>query len=237
MRLNQYISSSGLCSRREADKLIQNKKVFINNKPAEIGQTVGASDTVKIDGKIIKPKNQKVYIALNKPSGITCTTETKVKGNIIEFIGHNERIFPVGRLDKDSEGLIILTNDGNIVNKLLRQENKHDKEYVVTVDQPLTPEFIESMKKGVTIFNPVTKRHTKTKRCEIERLNKDTFKIILQQGLNRQIRRMCQALGYEVVKLKRVRITNLTLRDIPLGKWRYLTTTEVDTLLKSIEEK
>ncbi len=232
MRLNNYISSTGICSRREADKLIQQNKVLINGKIAQVGQTVEPGDVVKVNGKKLVQKKNDVYIALNKPVGITCTTERHIKGNIIDYINYPERIFPVGRLDKPSEGLIILTNDGTIVNQILRSENNHEKEYVVTVNKNITKEFIENMSNGVRIFNPVTNKHVVTNKCKVTKVNNRTFKIILSQGLNRQIRRMCEAFGYEVMKLQRVRIMDLTLKGIAPGKWRKLTPTEVEGLLK-----
>ncbi|HSQ90210.1 23S rRNA pseudouridine(2604) synthase RluF [Romboutsia sp.] len=232
MRLNNYISSTGICSRREADKLIQQKKVLINGKIAQVGQTVEPGDIVKVNGKKLIQKKNDVYIALNKPVGITCTTERHIKGNIIDYINYPERIFPVGRLDKPSEGLIILTNDGSIVNKILRSENNHEKEYVVTVNKNITQSFIEDMSNGVRIFNPVTNKHVVTKKCKVTKVNNRTFKIVLSQGLNRQIRRMCDAFGYEVIKLQRVRIMDLTLKGIAPGKWRKLTPKEVEGLLK-----
>ena len=231
MRLNNYISSSGMCSRREADKLIEQGRVTINGKKALVGQPVNEGDSVKVNNKLIKPKNNNVYIALNKPVGITCTTERHIEGNIIDFVNYPERIFPIGRLDKPSEGLILLTNDGSIVNKILREENKHDKEYVVTVNKNITDEFITKMSKGVRIFNPVTKKYVTTKKCRVEKVNARSFKIVLTQGLNRQIRRMCEVFGYEVEKLKRVRIMNLTLNNLPTGKWRKLTNEEVKKLI------
>lgn len=231
MRLNNYISSTGICSRREADKLIQSKKVLINGEIAQVGQVVNPGDIVKVNGKRLHQKKNDVYIALNKPVGITCTTERHVKGNIIDYINYPERIFPVGRLDKPSEGLIILTNDGDIVNKILRSENNHEKEYVVTVNKNITPEFINNMSNGVRIFNPVNKKHVITKKCSITKVNNRTFKIVLTQGYNRQIRRMCEAFDYEVQKLKRVRIMNLTLNGIAPGKWRRLTPQEVKGLI------
>ena len=209
MRLNNYISSTGLCSRREADKLIEQGRVTVNGKKAQVGQTVEEGAMVKVNNKLIKPKNNNVYIALNKPVGITCTTERHVKGNIIDYVNYPERIFPIGRLDKPSEGLILLTNDGSIVNKILRAENKHEKEYKVTVNKNITQEFINKMSNGVRIF-----------------------KIVLTQGLNRQIRRMCEVFGYSVEKLQRVRIMNLTLKGIPYGKWRVLSKSEVSELIK-----
>jgi 23S rRNA pseudouridine2604 synthase len=232
MRLNNYISSTGICSRREADKLIQQKKVLINGKMAQVGQTVEPGDIVKVNGKKLIQKKNDVYIALNKPVGITCTTERHIKGNIIDYINYPERIFPVGRLDKPSEGLIILTNDGTIVNKILRSENNHEKEYVVTVNKNITQQFIDNMGNGVRIFNPVTNKHVVTNKCSVVKINNTTFKIILSQGFNRQIRRMCEVFGYEVKKLQRIRIIDLTLKGIAPGKWRKLTPNEVDSLLK-----
>ncbi len=231
MRLNNYISSTGICSRREADKLIEQKKVLINGKVAQIGQPVNEGDVVKVNGKIIKPKKTNVYIALNKPVGITCTTERHVKGNIIDYINYPERIFPVGRLDKPSEGLIILTSDGSIVNKILRSENNHEKEYVVTVNKDITSDFISKMSNGVKIFNPVTNKNVITKKCKVNKVNNRTFKIVLTQGYNRQIRRMCKVFNYEIKKLQRVRIMNLTLKGIAPGKWRKLTEKEVKGLI------
>ncbi len=231
MRLNNYISSTGICSRREADKLIEQKKVLINGKVAQIGQPVNEGDVVKVNGKIVKPKKTNVYIALNKPVGITCTTERHVKGNIIDYINYPERIFPVGRLDKPSEGLIILTSDGSIVNKILRSENNHEKEYIVTVNKDITSDFISKMSNGVKIFNPVTNKNVITKKCKVTKVNNRTFKIVLTQGYNRQIRRMCKVFNYEVKKLQRVRIMNLTLKGIAPGKWRKLTEKEVKRLI------
>ncbi len=232
MRLNNYISSTGLCSRREADKLIEQGRVTVNGKKAQVGQTVEEGAMVKVNNKLIKPKNNNVYIALNKPVGITCTTERHVKGNIIDYVNYPERIFPIGRLDKPSEGLILLTNDGSIVNKILRSENKHEKEYKVTVNKNITPEFINGMSNGVRIFNPVTNKYVTTKKCVVTKVNNRTFKIVLTQGLNRQIRRMCEVFGYSVEKLQRVRIMNLTLKNIPYGKWRVLSKNEVADLIK-----
>ncbi len=232
MRLNNYISSTGICSRREADKLIQQKKVLINGKIAQVGQAVEPGDIVKVNGKKLIQKKNDVYIALNKPVGITCTTERHIKGNIIDYINYPERIFPVGRLDKPSEGLIILTNDGIIVNKILRSENNHEKEYVVTVNKNINQQFIDNMSNGVKIFNPVTNKHVVTNKCKVTKVSNTTFKIILSQGFNRQIRRMCEVFGYEVKKLQRIRIMDLTLKGIAPGKWRKLTPKEVESLLK-----
>ncbi len=225
LRLNKYISESGICSRREADKFIESGKVYVNGILATLGTRVSPTDTVVVDGKTIKPKSNKVYIALNKPVGITCTTETHVKGNIIDFVNYHERIFPIGRLDKPSEGLIFLTNDGDMVNKILRAGNNHEKEYVVSVDKPITKEFINSMENGIPILGTVTKQ------CQVRKIGKCTFNIILTQGLNRQIRRMCEYLGFKVTSLKRIRIMNVSLSNLPTGKWRYLSSEEMSTII------
>lgn len=225
LRLNKYISESGICSRREADKFIESGKVYVNGILATLGTRVSPTDTVVVDGKTIKPKSNKVYIALNKPVGITCTTETHVKGNIIDFVDYHERIFPIGRLDKPSEGLIFLTNDGDMVNKILRAGNNHEKEYVVSVDKPITKEFINSMENGIPILGTVTKQ------CQVRKIGKCTFNIILTQGLNRQIRRMCEYLGFKVTSLKRIRIMNVSLSNLPTGKWRYLSSEEMSTII------
>lgn len=229
VRLNKYISESGICSRREADKLIADGKVTINGSVAAMGTKVAPSDVVVADGIKIEPKAKKVYIALNKPVGITCTTEIDVPGNIITFMNYPERIFPIGRLDKPSEGLIFLTNDGDIVNKILRAGNNHEKEYIVSVDKPITNEFINAMRNGVPILDTVTKK------CRVKKIGKHTFNIILTQGLNRQIRRMCEYLGYSVSSLKRVRIMNVSLDGISCGQWRYLTDNELQELLRLTE--
>lgn len=226
MRINKFISEKGICSRREADKLIEAKRVRINGVIAETGSKVTDNDEVKVDGRLLSKKEERVYIALNKPTGITCTTEKKVKGNIVDFINHTKRIFPIGRLDKESEGLIFLTNDGDIVNKILRAGNNHEKEYVVTVDKPITSQFITSMSSGVRILDTITNP------CKITKEKPHVFRIILTQGLNRQIRRMCEAFGYNVLKLKRVRIMNVTLENLPTGKWRYLTPNELKNINK-----
>lgn len=228
MRINKFISETGFCSRREVDKLIEARRVTINGKLAELGTQVNEGDEVRIDGKRVGAKKKHVYIALNKPVGITSTTERHIRGNIVDFVGHRERIFPIGRLDKDSEGLILLTNDGDIVNKILRSEYEHEKEYIVTVDKPITPMFVQGMSGGVRILGTVTKP------CRITRLDDRTFRIILTQGLNRQIRRMCAAFGYEVRKLKRVRIMNIKLGDLPLGRWRDLKPDELGALFRQI---
>lgn len=228
MRINKYISETGVCSRREADKIIGAKRVKINGAIAELGSIVEDGDIVHIDNKPIGKKKESVYIALNKPVGITSTTERHISGNIVDFVNHPERIFPIGRLDKDSEGLILLTNDGDIVNKILRAENNHEKEYIVTVNKPLTTEFIQGMSKGVSILG------TKTNPCKVNKINDRVFRIILTQGLNRQIRRMCQKLGYRVVKLKRIRIMNIKLADLKTGRWRNLTKGELQQLMKDV---
>ncbi|MBW6482470.1 MAG: 23S rRNA pseudouridine(2604) synthase RluF [Vicingaceae bacterium] len=221
-RINKYLSEVGFCSRRAADKLIEEGRVTINGKTPEMGTKITPQDEVRIDGKLIsEPNQQPVYIAFNKPVGIVCTTDTGVeKDNIIDFINYPTRIFPIGRLDKPSEGLIFLTNDGDIVNKILRARNNHEKEYLVTVNKPITKAFIEAMSNGVPILDTVTKK------CSVKQTGKYSFKIILTQGLNRQIRRMCDHLFYQVVTLKRIRIMNISL-DIPVGKWRYLTDNEL----------
>jgi 23S rRNA pseudouridine2604 synthase len=224
IRINKFISEKGICSRREADKLIEAGRVIINGAKAETGSKVKADDEVKLDGKLLTEREQLVYIALNKPVGITSTTEHKIKDNIVDFVNYPKRIFPIGRLDKDSEGLILLTNDGDIVNKILRAGNNHDKEYIVTVDKPITAEFIKGMSNGVKILDTITKP------CIITKEAKNMFRIILTQGLNRQIRRMCEAFDYKVVKLKRIRIMNIHLKDLPTGKWRYLAAEELKTL-------
>ena len=220
-RLNKYISETGFCSRREADKLIEQGRVTLNGTKPEVGTKVVEGDEVLIDGKPLNSKKAPIYIAFNKPVGITCTTERHIKGNIIDFIKHPERIFPIGRLDKPSEGLIFLTSDGDIVNKILRAGNNHEKEYLVTVDKPISRDFIRKMANGVPILNTITKT------CKVNQENKQRFRIILTQGLNRQIRRMCEVLGYHVVKLKRIRIMNITLEGINAGQWRYLSPQEI----------
>ena len=228
MRLNKFISESGKASRRGADKLIEEGRFKINGRKAKIGDQVKPGDEVMVNGQRLRLARNNVYIALNKPVGITCTTEKNVKGNIIDLVNHPLRIFNIGRLDKDSDGLILLTNDGDIVNEILRAENNHEKEYIVSVDKPITPEFIEKMSKGVRILG------TKTLPCYVEQLSKYEFKIILTQGLNRQIRRMCEALGYEVYRLQRVRIMNIHLGNLPIGQWRDLTKKEKDRLFKDL---
>lgn len=232
-RLNKYISDSGFCSRRHADKLIEHKRVTINGFIPELGTKVHASDIVCVDGNRIEAspddKADRVYIAYNKPIGITCTTESNVRDNIIDAIGHKKRIFPIGRLDKPSEGLIFLTSDGDIVNKILRAENAHDKEYIVTVDKPISERFVERMSRGVPILGTITKP------CIVQVKSKYAFTIILTQGLNRQIRRMCEYLDYEVMTLKRSRIMNVTLEGIRPGQWRDLTSIEMDEINLAVQ--
>lgn len=219
--LNKYISDTGFCSRREADKYIEECRVTINGRDADKGNRVKEGDVVKIDGEFLKKKTAPVYIMLNKPKGITCTTDQKDKTNIIDFVNFKTRIFPIGRLDKLSEGLIFLTNDGDIVNKILRAGNGHEKEYMVTVDKKISADFINSMRSGVRIMGTITNK------CFVKQEGDSRFRIILTQGLNRQIRRMCETLGYKVTSLKRVRIMNITVNGIVPGKWRYFTVQEI----------
>ncbi len=224
-RINKYLSEIGYCSRREADRLIADGRVLVNGEPVEMGLKVSAEDKIVVNGEAISnPKNKLVYIAFNKPKGIVCTTDTRVeKDNIIDYINYSKRIFPIGRLDKASEGLIFLTNDGDIVNKILRARNNHEKEYIVTVNKPITKEFLHEMSNGVPILDTVTKK------CFVKQTHKNEFKIILTQGLNRQIRRMCEYLDYRVTELIRVRIMNVKL-DLKVGKWRYLSAKEFKDL-------
>jgi 23S rRNA pseudouridine2604 synthase len=226
MRLNKYISETGACSRREADAWIAAGRVRVNGVDATLGTQVAEGDRVEVDGKpIAARRSDTVYIALNKPVGITCTTERHIPGNIVDYVNHPQRIFPIGRLDKDSEGLILLTNDGDIVNEVLREEHGHEKEYVVTVDRPVSDEFLYGMAHGVDILG------TRTKPCKVRRIARNVFGIILTQGLNRQIRRMCAAFDYKVRRLQRVRIVNIRLEGIPPGKWRELSAEELRGLL------
>lgn len=224
-RINKYLSEVGYCSRREADRLLEQGRITINGAVPELGTKVSAEDEIFVDGESIHKKEEKpVYIALNKPVGIVCTTDTKrERDNIIDFVNHPKRIFPIGRLDKPSEGLILLTSDGDIVNKILRSRNNHGKEYIVRVDKPITPKFLSQMRGGIPILGTVTNK------CEVEQIDNLSFRIVLTQGLNRQIRRMCEYCGYEVKKLKRIRILNIKL-DLPVGKWRDLTATELAEL-------
>jgi len=228
VRLNKYLSESGACSRREADALIAEGRVTVNGVPAALGTQVAEGDDVYLDGDRVgqaRKHTKPVYIALNKPVGITCTTERQVAGNIVDFVNHTERVFPIGRLDKDSEGLILLTNDGDIVNEVLRAEHNHEKEYVVAVDRAITPEFVEQMSAGVALSD------ARTRPCKVRKLGPRLFGITLMQGLNRQIRRMCEALGYTVEALQRVRIMHIRLGELPLGRWRQLTPQEIAPLL------
>lgn len=228
LRINKFISESGKASRRGADKLIADGRVTINGSTAKIGSQVEPGDDVRVSGDQIRLARNNVYLALNKPIGITSTTEKSVKGNIADLVNHPLRVYNIGRLDKDSDGLILLTNDGDIVNEILRAENKHEKEYIVSVDRPITSEFLKKMSEGVKILDTVTLP------CEVRQLSKYDFQIILTQGLNRQIRRMCEALGYEVYRLQRTRIMNIHLGNLPLGQWRDLTKKEKNQLFRDL---
>lgn len=230
VRLNKAISDSGYCSRREADTLIEKGRVTVNGEKSGLGDRVMHGDEIRVDDKIITENTTEVFIMLNKPVGITCTTDTRFDDNVVDFVKHSERIFPVGRLDKPSEGVLLLTNVGDIVNKILRAGNQHEKEYIVKVDRPVTDEFVKRMGSGIPILETVTKR------CKVERVSRFEFRIILVQGLNRQIRRMCEYLGYEVVALQRIRIMNLELGDLPVGQWRDLTAEELKTLKDSVKD-
>jgi 23S rRNA pseudouridine2604 synthase len=231
VRINKYLSEAGYCSRRAADKLLEDGRITINGKVPELGTKVKPGDSVEVDGlSISNQETKKVYLAFNKPVGIVCTTDTKVeKDNIIDFIGYPERIFPIGRLDKPSEGLIFMTNDGDIVNKILRARNHHEKEYIVTVNKALNAEYIKKMGEGVPILDTVTRK------CKVEQIDKYRFKIILTQGLNRQIRRMCEYFDYHVVRLKRTRIMNVRL-DVPVGEYRDLTAKELEGIFKQVND-
>ncbi|MDT0675705.1 23S rRNA pseudouridine(2604) synthase RluF [Autumnicola musiva] len=232
-RINKFLSEIGFCSRREADKLIDQGRITLNGEIPEMGTKIAPGDEVRVDGKLVSKQELKepnVYLAFNKPVGIVCTTDTRVeKDNIIDYINYPKRIFPIGRLDKPSEGLIFLTNDGDIVNKILRARNNHEKEYIVSVNKPITPDFLSRMGSGIPILNTITRN------CEVEQLGKYEFRIVLTQGLNRQIRRMCEFLGYEVSSLKRIRIMNVQL-DVPTGEWRDLTAEELETINKMVDE-
>lgn len=229
MRINKYIGESGKASRRGADRLVSEGRVTINGEYAALGSVVKEGDDVRIDGKPVRVETEKVYLALNKPVGITSTTEKEVKGNIVDLVNHPLRVFHIGRLDKDSEGLILMTNDGDIVNPILRSEHRHEKEYIVSVDKPIKRDFLRKMSAGVDILD------TTTLPCKVTQLSKYDFKIILTQGLNRQIRRMTAALGYKVVHLQRIRIMNIHLGDLPYGKWRNLTQKELTDLFKELD--
>ena len=230
-RINKYLSEVGFCSRREADRMLEQGRITVNGAAPELGTKVSDEDEILVDGiSIRKTDEEHTYIALNKPVGIVCTTDTqREKNNIIEFVNHPKRIFPVGRLDKPSEGLILLTSDGDIVNKILRARNNHEKEYIVRVDKPITPQFLHKMRNGVPILGVITNK------CEVDQIDTLSFRIILTQGLNRQIRRMCEYLGYEVKKLKRIRIMNIKL-DLPIGKWRDLTKAELTELNEFLDD-
>lgn len=229
VRINKYLSETGFCSRREADRLIEQGRVTINGKIPEMGTKVSPGDEVRVNGELVQQKNEKpIYLAFYKPAGIECTTNLSVRDNIVDFINYPERIFPIGRLDKASEGLIFMTNDGDIVNKILRARNNHEKEYIVTVNKPITDRFIDRMANGIPILETITKK------CKVEQISKYVFRIILTQGLNRQIRRMCEYLDYEVTALKRTRIINISL-DVQEGKYRNLTDAEITELNRLIE--
>ncbi|AXI00480.1 23S rRNA pseudouridine(2604) synthase RluF [Sporosarcina sp. PTS2304] len=229
MRINKFLSGAGIVSRRGADQWIADGRVKINGQLAELGSKVETGDQVEVDGKLVQQEDELVYIMLNKPVGITSTTERHIKGNVVDFINHPLRIFHIGRLDKDSDGLLLLTNDGDIVNEILREENGHEKEYIVTVDSPITESFIKQMASGVKILDTVTKP------CTVKKISPRTFSIILKQGLNRQIRRMCAALGYHINRLQRVRILTLELGDLPIGEWRDLTDAERKQLFRQLQ--
>ena len=227
VRINKYLAETGACSRREADQWIEDARVTVNGRRAVLGTQVQDGDDVRVDGTPLRRRPTRVYLALNKPVGIECTTDRDVPGNIVDFVGYPERIFPVGRLDKDSEGLILLTNDGDIVNTILRAENAHEKEYVVAVDRPLTEAFLAGMAAGVPVLGTVTNP------CRVTKVGKNTFRIVLTQGMNRQIRRMCEHFDYTVRRLQRVRIMHVQLGSLPVGKWRTLTTAELRGLIPS----
>ncbi len=230
IRLNKFISEAGICSRREADEYVTSGRVTVNGKTPDIGTKINPQkDKVKVDGRMVQTRKEAVYLAFNKPIGITCTTDTTEKGNIIEYVNFPERIFNIGRLDKDSEGLIFLTNDGDIVNKVLRAGNNHEKEYLVTVEKPVTTEFLTQMANGVPILG------TRTKKCKVEKESEFSFYITLTQGLNRQIRRMCEALGYSVIKLKRIRVMHISLKGLPLGQWRFFTPEETEEMMQMLQ--
>ncbi|MFS0689458.1 23S rRNA pseudouridine(2604) synthase RluF [Sporosarcina sp. 179-K 8C2 HS] len=229
MRINKFLSEAGIVSRRGADKWIEDGRVTINGQPAELGSRVEQGDEVRVDGKPVKTEDQLVYIALNKPVGITSTTERHIEGNVVDFVNHPLRIFHIGRLDKDSDGLLLLTNDGDIVNEILREEHGHEKEYIVTVDRPITKEFIKNMESGVEILDTITKP------CKVKQLGPRKFNITLTQGLNRQIRRMCSALGYNVRRLQRTRIMNIHLGNLPIGQWRELTDKELKEMFQMLD--
>lgn len=237
IRINKYLSQSGICSRREADRIIESGRVSVNKQPATLGTKVTEGDLVEVDGRVVSSVDKLILLLLNKPVGIECTTDLKNKDNIISFLNYNERVFPVGRLDKNSEGLILLTNNGELSDKLMRGANYHEKEYIVTVDKRVTKEFVEKMSKGIPLVDEEHNLNTVTRECVVEKLGEYTFRIILTQGLNRQIRRMCRYLSYQVVKLKRVRIMNIELGNLATGKYRKATAGEIEMLKKSIDMK
>ncbi|ELC8442718.1 pseudouridine synthase [Clostridium perfringens] len=228
MRINKLFSNFGICSRKETNRLIREGRVIVNGEPCMEGQWVELSDDIRLDGEPLKPK-EKIYIALNKPVGVVCTAAEEVKNNIIDYLGIDDYVFPIGRLDKDSQGLIILTNDGDLANQVLAAENNHEKEYIVTLDQSFYDDFIEKMEQGVEILGQVTRP------CKVKRINENTYSIILTQGLNRQIRRMSKAFGFNVVKLERTRIVNINLEGIDYGKWRYISKEEIESLERLIK--
>lgn len=230
IRLNKALSESGYCSRREADKLIEQGRVAVNGTNSTLGDRVLPDDTITVDGHPVKATDKQIYLAFHKPIGIVCTTDQRQKDNIIDYINYPERIFPIGRLDKPSEGLILLTNDGDIVNKILRAGNNHEKEYIVGIDRPITENFLKRMRQGVPILDTVTKK------CTVEEIDRFTFKIVLTQGLNRQIRRMCEYLGYEVTTLKRIRIMNIELSNLAEGQWRPLENIELQKLNELLKD-
>jgi 23S rRNA pseudouridine2604 synthase len=231
LRINKFLSETGVCSRREADQWVEAGRVAVNGVAAVLGSKVAPGDTVTLDGRPLDVKPARVYLALNKPIGVECTTDRDVPNNIVDFVGHRERVFPIGRLDKDSEGLILLTNDGDIVNRVLRAEHEHEKEYIVSVDRPLTPDFLAGMARGVPILDTITNP------CRVTQAGRNTFRIVLTQGLNRQIRRMCEYFDYRVRGLQRVRIMHIQLGSLPVGRWRNLTAAEVEPLLVPPERK
>lgn len=231
IRLNKYLSDSGVCSRRQADRMVEEGRITVDGRKALMGEKVNSSMDIRIDGKSIMPENEKILLAFNKPTGIECTTDRENPDNIVDYINYPKRIYPIGRLDKNSEGLILLTNEGSLVNKILKGSNYKEKEYIVTVDKPVTDEFMEKMSGGVEILDTVTRP------CKVTKVSKHTFNIVLTQGLNRQIRRMCQKLGYNVQKLKRVRIMNIELGNLKKGKYRNVTEGELEELLKAFESR
>ena len=230
MRLNKYLSDVGVCSRREADRLVEEGKILVDGVQATLGMQVTAEQEILVNGKKVEREEKKILLVFHKPRGVECTTSPKVKNNVISYIGYPIRVYYVGRLDKDSEGLLLLTNEGELVNKIMRAGNCHEKEYVVTVDKPITREFIQKMKNGVPVLGTVTRK------CQVFQIGKQTFQIILTQGMNRQIRRMCEYLGYRVKRLKRVRVMNICLGDLPVGKYREATAEEMQVLREMIRD-